>query len=90
MNRQNYAQEAMNMTPEQLETWAIGDNDNSFRREIAKLELERRVAVAQIETARSTRRSAWYMLASVIVLAVTGAASAAFQYLVWMFPHIPK
>ena len=24
MERQNYAQEAMNMTPEQLETWAIG------------------------------------------------------------------
>ena len=48
MNCQNYAQEAMNMTPEQLETWAIGDSDNSFRREIAKLELERRVAVAQI------------------------------------------
>ena len=28
MERQNYAQEAMNMTPEQLETWAIGDSDN--------------------------------------------------------------
>ena len=77
MERQNYAQEAMNMTPEQLETWAIGDSDNSFRREIAKLELERRVAVAQIETARSTRRSAWYMVASDIVDAVTGAVSGA-------------
>ena len=74
MERHNHAQEAMNMTPEQLETWAIGDNDNSFRREIAKLELERRVAVAQIETARATKRSACYMLASVIVLAVTGAS----------------
>ena len=29
------------------------------------------------------------MLASVIVLAVTGAVSAAFQYLS-MFPHVPK
>ena len=92
MERQNYAQEAMNMTPEQLETWAIGDSDNSFRREIAKLAPQSaRVAVAQIETARSTRRSAWYMLASVIVLAVTGAVSAAFQYLKsWMIPHVPK
>jgi len=90
MERQSHAREAMNMTPEQLETWAIGDDDNSFRREIARLELERRVAVAQIETAGATKRSAFFMLASVIVLTVTGIVSAVFQYLVWMYPHIPK
>jgi hypothetical protein len=30
------------------------------------------------------------MLASVVVLMITGVVSAVFQYLAWMFPHIPK
>ena len=30
------------------------------------------------------------MLASVVVLALTGVVSAVFQYMAWMYPHIPK
>jgi hypothetical protein len=90
MSGEDNAREAMGKTPEDLVIWAAGINDNPYRRAIAQLELERRVAAAQIETAEATRRSAWFMLASVVVLAVTGMVSAFFQYLAWMFPHIPK
>ncbi len=86
----NYAREAMGKTPEDLFLWAIGTHDNPFRQDIAKLEFERRVAAAQIETARATKWSARWMLASVLVLAATGVGSVAIQYLAWMVPHLPK
>jgi hypothetical protein len=89
MSGEDTAREAMGKTSEELVVWAAGTNDNPYRRAIARLELERRVAVAQIETAGATRRSAGFMLASVFVLAVTGIVSALFQYLAWMFPHSP-
>jgi hypothetical protein len=90
MSGEDVARWAMGKTPEELVVWAARANDNPYRRAIAHLELERRVAAAQIETAKATRWSAWFMLASVIVLMLTGIGSAVFQYLAWMFPHTPK
>jgi hypothetical protein len=90
MERQDHAQEAMTKTLEDLVIWAIGTNDNPFRQSIAKLEFERRVAAAQIETAKSAKLSAHLMLWSVVVLALTGILAAVFQYLAWMYPHIAK
>jgi hypothetical protein len=66
------AQEAMNKTPDELVSWAFERaSDDSFRQSIVKLEFERRVAIAQLETAKSTKSSAKWMLCSVIVLALT-------------------
>ena len=72
MEREENVQEAMKKTPEELVLWAIGANDNPLRLNIAKLEFERRVAAAQIETAKSTKSSAKRMLWSVLVLLLTG------------------
>jgi hypothetical protein len=55
-----------------------------------KLEFERRVATAQIETAKSTKSSAQWMLGSVLVLLLTGIFTVVVQYLAWMYPHIAK
>jgi hypothetical protein len=91
MERQNAAHEAMTKTPEELVNYAIErSHDDSFRQSIVKLEFERRVAIAQIETARAAKLSAQRMLWSVIVLVLTGIVSAVFQYLAWMYPHIAK
>jgi endo-beta-N-acetylglucosaminidase D len=91
MERQNAAHEAMKKTPEELVTWAIErTSDDSLRQSIVKLEFERRVAVAQMETAQSAKLSAQRMLWSVIVLVLTGIVTAVFQYLAWMYPHIAK
>jgi hypothetical protein len=73
-----------------LVLWAIGNNDNPLRLNIAKLELERKVAAAQIETAKSTKSNAQWMLCSVIVLALAGFFTAVVQYQAWMYPHIAK
>jgi hypothetical protein len=84
------AQDAMKRTPEELVVWAIGRRpDDSYRQLIVKLEFDRRVAVAQIETARAAKSSARWMLCSVFVLALTGCATALFQYLAWAHPHTP-
>jgi hypothetical protein len=85
------AQAAMKMTPEALVVWAVERaHDDRLRQNIVQLEFARRVASAQITTAKATRWSAWFMLASVVVLVLTGAASAVFQDLAWMHPHVPK
>jgi hypothetical protein len=66
------AQEVMNKTPDELVSWAFERaSDVSFRQSIVKLEFERRVAIAQLETAKSTKSSSKWMLCSVIVLALT-------------------
>lgn len=90
MERQENVQEAMKKTPEELVLWAIGANDNPLRLNIAKLEFERRVAAAQIETAKSTKSSAQRMLWSVLVLLLTGIFTVVVQYLAWMHPHVPN
>jgi endo-beta-N-acetylglucosaminidase D len=91
MERQENAQEAMKKTPEELVIWAIERSpDDSYRQSIVKLEFERRVAAAQIETAKSTKSSAQWMLCSVIVLALTGFFTVVVQYEAWMHPHIAK
>ena len=91
MDRQNAVHEAMTKTPEELVSYAVERASNdSLRQSIVKLEFERRVAVAQIETAKAAKRSALWMLCSVIALVVTGVVSAAIQYKAWMEPHIPK
>jgi hypothetical protein len=85
------AQEATKKTPEGPVIWAVERTyEDSYRQSIVQLEFARRVAIAQIETATATKRSAWFILASVVVLALTGLASAAFQYLAWMYPHAAK
>jgi endo-beta-N-acetylglucosaminidase D len=91
MERQNAAHEAMSKTPEELVSYAVErTHDDSFRQSIVKLEFERRVAIAQIETANATKLSARRMLWSVIALVVTGIVSALVQCLAWMYPHIAK
>ena len=81
----------MTMTPQELLSWVVERNpDDSLRQAVVKLEFERRVADSEIETAKVTRRSALWMLCSVIVLMLTGIATAVIQYLAWMYPHIPK
>jgi hypothetical protein len=79
MERQENAREATKKTPEELVLWAIGANDNPLRLNIAKLEFERRVAAAQIETAKSTKSSAQRMLWSVLVLLLTGIFTVVIQ-----------
>ena len=72
----------MTKTPEELVSYAVErTHDDSFRQSVVQLEFERRVAIAQIETANATKLSAQRMLWSVIALVVTGIVSALFQYL---------
>jgi hypothetical protein len=87
----NAPQEAMEKTPEELVIWVRERrSDDSYRQSIVQLEFERRVAVAQIETAKSAKLNSKWMLCSVIVLALTGVLAAVFQYLAWMYPHLAK
>jgi endo-beta-N-acetylglucosaminidase D len=87
----NAPQEAMEKTPEELVIWVRERRpDDSYRQSIVQLEFERRVAVAQIETAKSAKLNSKWMLCSVIVLALTGVLAAVFQYLAWMYPHLAK
>jgi hypothetical protein len=78
--RQNDAREVMKKTPEELVMWAVERNpEDSYRQSIVKLELERRVAVAQIKAAR-------WMFWSVLAIWFTGIVAA----LAWMYPHIAQ
>ena len=54
----------------------------------AKAEFLRRQTLAAQETASFTRKNARYLLASVIVIAITSALNALFAFLVWKFPHV--
>ncbi len=72
MERNEHAREAMSKTLEDLVLWAIGNDDNPLRRYIAELELQRRVAVAQIQAADAAKRTARYTLFAVIVALATG------------------
>lgn len=72
MEHKEHAREAMSKTLEDLVLWAIGSNDNPLRRYIAGLEIQRRVAVAQIEAADAAKRTARYTLAAVIAALAIG------------------
>ena len=78
---------AMIMPIDDLTPWAFGrTNDDSLRQTIVRLEFDRRVAVAQIETAKATKLSVVFMGLSAVAIAVT----AVLQYFAWMQPHVPK
>jgi hypothetical protein len=72
MEREDHTRSAMSMTLDNLVLWAIGSNDNPLRRYIAELEIERRIAVAQIDAAAAAKNNARYTLLAVIVALIIG------------------
>jgi len=81
---------AMEMTLEELVIWAVGrrgkPDEDTYRQGIVKLELARRVAVAQLATAQSTQSSARGVTWSVVFIAL----AAIIQCLTWLYPHVAK
>jgi hypothetical protein len=71
------------------ETSAVAAERQAYAAESMAKAAERQTAAAE-STASSTRRSAYYLLASVIVIAITSSLSAFFAYLAWRYPHIPR
>ena len=76
MEHNEHAREAMCKTLEDLVLWAIGNNDNPLRRYIAELEIQRRVAVAEIQAADAAKRTASYNLYAVIVALAIGVGGS--------------
>jgi len=50
--RERNVRDAQKMSLSDLVVWGIGENDNPHRIQIVSLELQRRIAAAQIRTAR--------------------------------------
>lgn len=71
----DHAIAAMEMSLDELVTWAVGTNDNPLRRYIADLEIKRRVAIAQLDAAKAAKQSAYLTLASVVVALLIGVGS---------------
>jgi hypothetical protein len=88
-NARKTAQDAREKTSEELVAWPYErGTEDSYRRAFARLEFERRIAVAAQETAKSTRDSARYMLWSVIAIAVAAVISAgATLFSAWHLAH---
>jgi hypothetical protein len=83
MERKEHAREAMSKTLEDLVLWAIGNDDNPLRKDIAELEIQRRVAEAQIQAADAAKRTASYTLSAVIVALAIGVGG-------WLIVWITK
>jgi hypothetical protein len=71
VSRKEHVIAARGKSLDDLVTWAVGDNDNPFRMNVAEIEIKRRVAKAQLDAASATRRAANAALASAIIALVT-------------------
>jgi hypothetical protein len=64
--RERNVREAQQMDLSDLVVWGIGENDNPYRMEIVRLEIQRRVAAAQIDAAAASKWTARYTLLAII------------------------